>query len=931
MLTGLDVVAPVVAGTDQADAAVTALQHPFGKDKAAVGAHIAECVETALHVPDRDSLTIHDEPHDLAGGGGRYALGGHRRKYAGNHVTGDKAVPVRHDHGRTAELAALEAALERARSGSGQAVLLVGEAGVGTSHLVETFLDAHRDDDLFVVDLTAQHGPDATPMTALARLAETVAGRHDSAAVDASAAALARAVASNDKAREVVRLLDETVQLVSMHSLLILVLDDARNASAALLDAVVHVARRSRDRAVLTIVATRPDDDRLDTVLARTDALVVPVDPFDAATAAEFVAALTAGGGHQGLPSATVRDVVERSGGNPRYLIELVAAHAVEGAGESAPVPTLGLLVLRRIKRLSPRALAVARAAAIARKAPTPRLCALVCGLDPDDVTPVTELTAAEVISVVADQISFPNPAVREVVLASTPQAVLRDLHGAMAELLTLMGEPATAVAPHALAAAIPGDPSAKEVVRLATEAAVTVVDAGSPDAALDLIERAVRLGPSPDGESLLRTVEGEALLHLGRVDEAALTFERAIALGAGEDALLGLARALQRGGELTAALDVFERCSGLGAVRGRAEVLLGLGRVADARDAAATAVAHARRTEEHAALASALADQALVEAVANGPTAVKHAAASVREWRRAGEDALDWPPLFSLGLALETDDRFDECLDTLAELRAWLDVRGLLDQVPRCVRTEVTAGFLGCRWARMEEAIAAAADVRRDEPNHEMGPIWASYAALAAARGEEVGWDHGLARSREALAAQSTPFDRALAAWWRAVGHTLRLELREAHAAGLEAVDGATKLGAANLMARAIPGVAVLSGVLGRRHPGDLGRLYEDACADTNLASRSAGEVLVAGFASTSTAEGRAVMVDAARHYANSENRLAVVMSVACATLVPGHDPVPEDLAVEAARAASSLDMDCALTRPLMTPALRHTRSHLP
>lgn len=847
------------------------------------------------------------------------------------HGTGDKAVAVRHDQGRVAEIAALDAALALTRSGSGQAVLLVGEAGVGTSHLVDAFLDSHGDEDLAVADLTLRHGPASTPLAPLSHLVDLAAGRGGPAG--AAAAALGRALERHAKAREIVRLLDESVHEMSRAAPVVLVLDDAHAADTQLLLAVAHVARRSRDRAVLTIVATRPDDDRLDAVLARTDALVVPVDPFDPATAAEFVAALTAGADSPELSPDEIADAVERGGGNPRYLIELVAARsgAVDGEDprEVEPVATLGLLLLRRIRRLSPRALAIVRAAAVIGNAPAPRFCALVSGLDPDDISPLEELVSAGLVTVAAMRTTFPNPAVRDIVLTSTPQSVLRDLHGAVAELLTLMGEQASSIAPHALAAATPGDTSASNAVRLGTEAAAAALHAGSPDTALDLIEKAIRLGPGADSESLLRTVEGEAFLHLGHVEKAARTFERAIALGAGDEALLGLGRALQRGGDLAAALEAFERCSGLGAVRGRAEVLLGLGRVDDARDATAAAVVEARRSEEHAALASALADQALVEAVANGPAAVKHAASSVREWRRAGEDALDWPPLFSLGLALDTDDRFDECLETLSELRKWLDVRGLLDQVPRSVRTEVTAGFLGCRWARMEEAIAAAVDVRRNEPNHEMGPIWASYAVLAAARGEDVGWEHGLARSRDALAAQSTPFDRALAAWWRSLGHTLRLELREAHAAGLEALDGAIRLRATNLVARAIPAVVVLSHVLGRGARPDLVSMYEESYAGRTLAAKLAGEALLTGFTTTTT-DARAAIVQAAQHYATSENRMGVVMAVASARLLPGRDPVPEDLAAEAARCASMLGMDCALVRPLMTPALGEVGGHL-
>ncbi|MFN8106065.1 MAG: AAA family ATPase [Acidimicrobiia bacterium] len=819
-----------------------------------------------------------------------------------------------------AELSALEAAYARAKAGHGQAVLLVGEAGAGTSHLVHAFVGAHTGAGTFVADLSGRQGRDSMPLALLARFADLVARRQESAAVTAVASDLATAATGRARAREIVRLVDELVDRLCELDTVIVVLDDARTASSLIVDAVAHVARRSRKRKVLTLIATRPDDERIDTVLAQTDALVIPVDSFDRSLAREFVEQLMADSDVAEPDEDAVTAIVDRAGGNPRYLIELTAAHVGATTGDSpGPVPTLGLLVHRRVERLGTQALDLVRAAAIAGGAPSPRLCALVCGLDPDDEAPLAELIGEGMIELDGHGlITFPNPTVHEIVLASTPHSVQRELHAATAGLLTMLGEDASVIAPHALAAAAPGDTLADEAVRMAAEAAGIALHAGNPRLALDLAERALRLVPGVGDEAALRTIEGEALLHLGHVEDAARAFERAITLESSQAALLGLARALQRAGELDAALDAFTRCKGLGAVRGKAEVLLGLGRVTAAREAAAAAVAQARREAEDTALASALSDQALVEAVANSPVAVKHAAASVRAWRRAGEDVLDWPPLFSLGVALETDDRFDESLGSLAELRTWLDSRGLLDQVPRCVRTEVVAAFLGCRWARMEEALAAAIDVRRGEPNHEMGPIWAASATLAAARGDERGWQRGQLRSREALAAQTTPFDAALSAWWRSIGHALRLEPRAALTAATEAVWGAAALGAANLEARAIPALAMLSGVLGAGPRFDILGTYRDVTADCARPSSAAGELLIGAF-SHSGRTTRAAMVEAAGLYATSENRLGLVLTVACAAMTPGSARIPADLLGTARELVSSLGMRGALVASLL------------
>lgn len=919
MLAGLDIVSPEVTRTDDTHRAVPAFEHTFGEHEPAVGADVAESMQATVDVPHGDRLAVDHEAQHLSGVRGGDACAGHPRKYAGNATKSDKAVRVRRDLGRVAELSALEAAYSSARAGRGQTVLLVGEAGVGTSHLIRSFLDAHAGDaDLVVAELAGYRGHESMPLAPLIRLSASAAG-HASRTVEVAGAALASAVTRRVLTREVVRLADELVQHLSEKETLVLLLDDAQVASSVLVETVAHVARRGRDRHLLTLIATRPDDARIADVLARTDALVLPVDPFDHESSMELVrrVAMDSGGHH--LDDESVAAIADRGRGSPRFLIELTVAHSGLATADGAPVPTLRLLVLRRVERLSERALALLRAAALASTPASPRMCALVAGIDPDDDSALEELRREDMIALDHhDGMVRPDPTVHEVVLASTPRDELRRLHGETARLLTVMGADPMAIAPHALEAARTGDRSAHEVVHLAIEAADAAVKSGNPAAALAFAERATELDPEADDEARLRLAVGEAHLHLGHAEHAAHEFERAVALEPNEDAILGLARSLQRCGELEAALDLFDRCSGLKAVRGRAEVLLGLGRVTEARDAAAAAVATARMTGEAAALASALSDQALAEAVANGPTAVKHAAASVRAWRRAGEDSLDWPPLFSLGVALETDDHFDECLDTMSEMRAWLDSRGLLDQVPRCVRTEVTAGFLGCRWARMEEALAAAIDVRRDEPNHEMGPIWAAYAALAAARGDDRGWDRGLARSDEALSSQSTEFDRALAAWWRTLGHSLRLELREAHMFAQEAVRRASALGAANLVTRATPGLAMLSGVLGLDPGLDLLDTFRGAAGGATRPSVAAGELLIRAFTPPAMRP-KADIVEATLIYAGTENRLGVILTVACAELVPGHEHVPAGIAAGARDLVSSLGVRGALVESLI------------
>lgn len=89
------------------------------------------------------------------------------------------------------------------------------------------------------------------------------------------------------------------------------------------------------------------------------------------------------------------------------------------------------------------------------------------------------------------------------------------------------------------------------------------------------------------------------------------------------------------------------------------------------------------------------------------------------------------------------------------------------------------------------------------------------------------------------------------------------------------------------------------------------------------------AGELLIRTF--TNEGQGaRAELVEAAELYATTENRLGVILTVACAAMVPGAEPIPDHLTGAARDLVSSLDMRAALADSLVarSPA---ADGHLP
>jgi tetratricopeptide (TPR) repeat protein len=799
-------------------------------------------------------------------------------------------------------------------AGNGSTTVLVGEAGMGKSQLIDALAQNARRAGALVLQIRSAPGPLTHPLDPLADMVDAAEAALAYTAGTTEANALRDAVRNCEPARQVRRLFDDLVARTTQALPTVVIFDPIRDDDVPLVEAVVHVARRCRNRRALIVAAARPDSRALDYVIDHVDTRILAVDPLDIAESRRFLEDLTGS-----LDDEQAAAIVRRAGGNPLYLSEL-AAHIADGAGADSP---LQFLLLARLGRLGQDALAVARIAALmgASRLCSWRFCALAAGLDPDDRRPLHSLIEAGVASESPEgRLHFPRPAIPELIVSTMPDDVARELHGAAAQLLTLLSGDPTECAIHALAATRADDPGVEDALRLAVRAADDALEAGSPAVAEQLVDAALALHPAPETEAKLRTIRGEILLARGDNTLAAASFERSLEAANTHRARIGLARALQRSGRLDAALDVFGACTGVGADRGRAEVLLALGRVDEAATAARAAVQAARIDANPAVLASALADMALVQAVSAHPDAVTSGRDAVALWRHCGVDSLAWPPLFALGVALESSDQFAEALDVLLELRAWLDACGLVDQVPRVVRTETIAAFLSMSWERMHEAVAAAIDATRGRPNHEMGPIHAASAALAAARGDLTESAAATEMSKAALALQSTRFDRGLARWWAGTIALLTGDQHGAVSAMREAAAQFRSIGARDFLIRTLP--MLCAAVVESGEPGlsAIAAEYCDLGAQDTSPSITGGRLVVDAVLSAPTARARA-LVDAADAFACGENVFGMLWT---ATVAYRLDPaaVPPSLrqrCVAAAQAAGCrIDLFAASGQPV-------------
>jgi DNA-binding CsgD family transcriptional regulator/tetratricopeptide (TPR) repeat protein len=258
--------------------------------------------------------------------------------------------------GRGRELGQLERALDATRAGSGTAVLVAGEAGIGKTRLASELAARARAVGFEVllgrsIDLVGTELPYQPFVEALGPLGALP--RVDSQAVGSQ-----------------LRVFQETLALLfdrAAAAPLLLVLEDLHWADTSTLDLVVFLAHNLHNRRVLLLGTYRADElssaarvRRLAERVRRSgSALGLELGPLQR----EELTALLAARADADLPAALTDAIVVRSEGNPFFAEELLAA-----AGDQNGALPRGLrdLLLQRTARLDPATQSLLRLAAAA-------------------------------------------------------------------------------------------------------------------------------------------------------------------------------------------------------------------------------------------------------------------------------------------------------------------------------------------------------------------------------------------------------------------------------------------------------------------------------------------------------------------------------------------------------------------------------------
>src|SRR5438270_2787750 len=356
----------------------------------------------------------------------------------------------------------------RAGEGDGGAALVVGEAGIGKSRLVNEFARRAAEDGTLVlvgecVDLAEAELPYAPVVAALRAVVRERSEPELVKLFGAARGELARLLPElGDPGPSVQASLGQTrlfelllgvLSRLGQEQPVALVIEDVHWADSASLDLLAFLVRNQRSERLAIVITFRsgelspqhPVRARLAELEHGGRAQRIELDPLSLEHVAEQVLDITGTPPTAGLSHA----LHDRAGGNPFFVEELLAA----GDGDELPTSLRDALLVR-LRRLSERAREIVGVAAVAGRTVDHRLLrAVVVMEEPDLIGALREAVAQQVLISDGLTYAFRHALLREAVYADLVASQPAPLHAALAEQLSL--DPMLAGAQAAVAAQV--------------------------------------------------------------------------------------------------------------------------------------------------------------------------------------------------------------------------------------------------------------------------------------------------------------------------------------------------------------------------------------------------------------------------------------------------------------------------------------------
>ncbi len=424
--------------------------------------------------------------------------------------------------GRRREAGQLRSLVEGVAAGRGGCALLEGEPGIGKSSLLAVV--AGQAEALGCRVLRAV-GDDLSQRFPLRALVDALAQGY--------VAWLAQPGAPGDPIPAAVERLSAHIDRLCATSPVVLIFDDLQWADEASLLAWHRLSQAVQQLPLLLIAAARPVPRRpafsqLRRALIKTDAVVVKLGPLPADDVDELARHLAGG-----TPGPSLRQLIDRAGGNPLYLREIMDSVVREGllAGRTeviADIPAASIqqvpasladAIGERLGFLSESTARMLRMAALHGEEFSLTDLSTSLGQEPMELLDaIDEARHSGVISGSGPRLSFRHPLIREALYVAIPVALRAALHYQVARSLASAQTSPDQVARQLLAAEGVVDNwmfdwLVDHVPDLADRA---------PEIASELLQRAVdHMSTMDPRRDLLATILAELMVRLGWNDKA--------------------------------------------------------------------------------------------------------------------------------------------------------------------------------------------------------------------------------------------------------------------------------------------------------------------------------------------------------------------------------------------------------------------------
>jgi DNA-binding CsgD family transcriptional regulator len=436
---------------------------------------------------------------------------------------------------REHELATLEGLIDDAAGGRDARIAVVeGRAGIGKSRLLAAVRERAADAGLRTLTARGTELEREFPFGAVRQLFEPLRadpGEWERLLGGSAASALPvfETPAASDDGDAV-----RDASFATLHGLfwltvnltadapLMLVVDDLHWCDRPSLRFLAYLAPRLEGLPLALVVGLRTgeasaDPTLLDDVVNGPAAVAVQPGPLSA----EAVSGLIAGRLGDDVDESFAAACLEATNGNPLLLGQLISSLAAEGvrpgADQAQTVRAIGpravsRTVLLRLSRLSPAALAVARAVAVLGENAELSAVAALAGLDEPAVAEAISALARADILRHEPPLGFVHPLVHDAVYRELPPGERELQHARAARVLLDAGTQRDQVAIHLLMTPRRGE---AWVVELLVEAARSAMRKGSTDGAIAYLRRAIE-EPPPDER------RAELLYELGMTESSA-------------------------------------------------------------------------------------------------------------------------------------------------------------------------------------------------------------------------------------------------------------------------------------------------------------------------------------------------------------------------------------------------------------------------